>query len=146
MTSAPNRDARQHVAMFIADRWSPRSFEPKVLPAETLLDIIDAGRWAPSAYNTQTWHFLHAGRNTPAWENFLSWLTPFNQSWAKDASAIIYVVSKVNAVSPQSGGLHPDAARSIRRPLPADGSNPDKKKYGNVTFTSFLLIFARRSG
>ena len=80
MMSAPNRDARQHVAMFIADQWSSRFFEPKVLHAETLLDILDAGRGAPSANNTQTWRFLHAGRNTSVRENLLSWLTPFNQS------------------------------------------------------------------
>ncbi|MEJ1977488.1 MAG: nitroreductase family protein [Acetobacteraceae bacterium] len=51
------------------------------------------GRWAASSYNSQPWRFLYARRGTPSWDLFLSLLVPFNQSWAKNASALLVLVS-----------------------------------------------------
>jgi nitroreductase len=42
----------------IAKRRSIRKFEEDPVPDETLNRVLEAGRWAPSAGNTQPWHFI----------------------------------------------------------------------------------------
>lgn len=103
MTSFPDRDAGSSVAPFILNRWSPRAFTPDDITCDELLNIIDAGRWAPSAYNAQPWRFIYARRNTPDWERFLSWLIPFNRAWAEKASAIVYIASRTVTDSARTG-------------------------------------------
>lgn len=93
MTEAPQRQSDTPVERFILDRWSPRAFTPAPITDAELLAFLDAGRWAPSAYNAQPWRFIYARRGTADWERFLSWLIPFNHSWAQNASAIVYVAS-----------------------------------------------------
>jgi nitroreductase len=75
------------------ERWSPRAFDGSDMPDEDLLTIFEAARWAPSAFNSQPWHFLYAKRGDANWERFLSLLIPWNQSWAHSASVLIYIVS-----------------------------------------------------
>ncbi|MBV1829850.1 nitroreductase family protein [Komagataeibacter sp. AV436] len=93
MTKAPERQSDTPVARLILDRWSPRAFTPAPIAEAELLALLDAGRWAPSAYNSQPWRFIYARRDTPEWERFLSWLIPFNHGWAQHASALVYVAS-----------------------------------------------------
>jgi len=100
MTTADTRVASASVNRLFVDRWSPRSFAEATITEEELLAIIEAGRWAPSAYNSQPWRFVYARKGTPAWDAFLSWLVPFNQSWAGKASALIYVVANTKMVPP----------------------------------------------
>ncbi|MCH4092670.1 nitroreductase family protein [Acetobacter sp.] len=103
MTSFPDREAGSQVAPFILNRWSPRAFTPDEITQEGLLNLLDAGRWAPSAYNAQPWRFIYACRNTPSWERFLSWLIPFNRGWAENASAIVYIASRTVTDSARTG-------------------------------------------
>ena len=42
----------------IKSRRSIRTYQNKKIPKKTLLKIIEAGRWAPSACNRQGWRFL----------------------------------------------------------------------------------------
>jgi len=74
-------------------RWSPRAFDASDMPHEDLLTVLEAARWAPSAFNQQPWRFLYAHRGNPDWERFLSLLIPFNQDWAKSASVLLFVLS-----------------------------------------------------
>ena len=87
------RTAHPKVEALIVDRWSPRAFDGSDIPQEDLDVIFEAAGWAPSAYNVQPWTFLYARRGDENWDLLLSQLIDFNQSWAKDASAIVYVVS-----------------------------------------------------
>jgi nitroreductase len=81
--------------MFL-NRWSPRAFDSSIMPAEDLRTILDAGRWAPSCYNYQPWRFLYAMRNDGLnWERFNGLLIPANSAWAKDASALIFIISNM---------------------------------------------------
>lgn len=75
------------------DRWSPRAFTGEPIGEADLLTILEAGRWAPSSYNSQPWRFLWARRDTPHWDAFLDLLVPFNRGWAKDAAALMILVS-----------------------------------------------------
>ncbi|AZV37641.1 nitroreductase family protein [Komagataeibacter xylinus] len=93
MTTVPERQSDTPVDRLILDRWSPRAFTPAPIAEAELLAFLDAGRWAPSAYNSQPWRFIYARRDTPDWERFLSWLIPFNHGWAQHASALVYIAS-----------------------------------------------------
>ena len=55
--------------------------------------MLDAARWAPSSYNSQPWRFAYALRDTAAWPVFLDLLVPFNRGWAKDAAALVVLIS-----------------------------------------------------
>lgn len=75
------------------ERWSPRAFDPRPMDDATLFAMFEAARWAPSSINLQPWRFIYAKRDDAHWESFLSGLWEANQSWAKNASALVYVVS-----------------------------------------------------
>lgn len=75
------------------ERWSPRAFDRSDMPESDLRTILDAARWAPSAFNCQPWRFLYSLRKDKHWEQFLSLLQPFNAAWAGNASALIFIVS-----------------------------------------------------
>jgi nitroreductase len=87
------RTAHSKVEKLLVERWSPRAFDGSEIPQEDLDVIFEAAGWAPSAYNVQPWTFLYAHRGDANWDLFLSQLVEFNQSWAKDASVLVYVVS-----------------------------------------------------
>lgn len=75
---------------FIAERWSPRSFDPThELEAEQALALMEAARWAPSAMNLQPWRFAIAYRGTSEFDRFVATLAPGNNVWAPNASALI---------------------------------------------------------
>jgi nitroreductase len=42
----------------VAKRRSVRKFMEKPIPEEVLIKVLEAGRWAPSAGNSQPWHFI----------------------------------------------------------------------------------------
>ena len=87
------RTAHPKVERMIVERWSPRAFDGSEIPQEDLDVIFEAAGWAPSAYNVQPWTFLYARRGDENWELLLSQLIEFNQGWAKNASALVFVVS-----------------------------------------------------
>ncbi len=101
MSDNPRRSAHPIDPMF-TDRWSPRAFSDETISDSDLLTMLEAAHWAPSAYNSQPWRFVYARRDTPQWEKLLSLLVPFNQSWAKHASALVFIVS--NSVMLPPGG------------------------------------------
>lgn len=78
--------------MFL-ERWSPRAFTGERIAEAELMTILEAARWAPSSYNSQPWRFLYARRDTAHWKRLLDLLVPFNRGWAKDAAALIVLVS-----------------------------------------------------
>ena len=79
----------------IATRRSPRSLSADaVISNEDLLAMLEAARWAASAFNGQPWRFFVGKRGDEVFAHILSSLGEFNQSWAKSASALILVASK----------------------------------------------------
>jgi nitroreductase len=79
----------------LADRHSPRAFDvTATIGADQLGVMLDAARWAPSASNTQPWRFLAGRRGDRAFDALLAALTPGNQAWARDASALVLVAAE----------------------------------------------------
>lgn len=81
----------------IADRWSPRAFSEKAIPAADLRSLFEAARWAPSSNNEQPWAFIVATRDNKAdFAKAIQPLVEFNANWAKHAYVLGYSVAELN--------------------------------------------------
>jgi nitroreductase len=77
----------------ITERWSPYAFEPRPIEREKLLSCLEAARWAPSSYNEQPWTLILAERtDADGFAKLVSCLVDANQSWAKNAGALLVTV------------------------------------------------------
>ena len=90
----------------IATRRSPRSFdESAVISNQDLVGILEAARWAPSAFNGQPWRFFVGKRGDELFNQIMASLVPFNQSWAQRSSALLLVAAKTVK---SDGTIHAD--------------------------------------
>jgi nitroreductase len=107
------RSTDHRVEPLFLDRWSPRAFDGSVLPQTDLETILDAARWAPSAFNFQPWRFLYAHRDGPDWNAFLDLLLPFNAAWAERASVLLFIVSDRLIQGPAASEASPARSHSF---------------------------------
>jgi nitroreductase len=90
----------------IAIRRSPRSLDEHAPISNTdLVGILEAARWAPSAFNGQPWRFFVGKRGDSTFNQILTSLVEFNQGWAKNASALILVAAQPTR---DDGSIHAD--------------------------------------
>ncbi len=113
MTDANARHADHPIDPLFLERWSPRAFTGEAIPEGELMTLFEAARWAPSSYNSQPWRFLYARRDTPAWPKFLGLLNEFNQSWAKNAAALVFLASNSLMTPPGSDKAVPSRTHSF---------------------------------
>jgi nitroreductase len=79
----------------LAQRWSPRSFDPEHDLADAdLAALLEAARWAPSANNSQPWRFRVTRRGTADFARLYDTLAPGNRVWAGAASALLLVAAE----------------------------------------------------
>lgn len=76
------------------ERSSTRAFTEEPVPEHDLRTMFEAARWAPSSSNLQPWRFLYALRGRPDFDKFLGLLSEGNRAWAKNAGALIVLLSK----------------------------------------------------
>ena len=82
----------------IRERWSPRAFSDKSVPAEILRSLFEAARRAPSSNNEQPWAYLVATKEDA--ENFakmLGVLVEFNADWAKHSPVLSVSLAHLKA-------------------------------------------------
>lgn len=96
----------------IRERWSPRSFDASAMPQEDLETILEAATLAASAFNYQPWRFVYAHHaDEETFAGLLDPLIPFNQSWARNASVLLYIVSEEAMVG--ANGAKPNHSHSF---------------------------------
>jgi len=88
------RKSEYNVNKLILNRTSPRAMSGEKIDEKDFLSILEAGRYAPSAFNTQPWKFLYAKRDTKEWDLFFDALVDFNKLWVKNAGAVILVIAE----------------------------------------------------
>jgi nitroreductase len=98
--------------MFI-NRWSPRSLTGETMSHETLMTVLEAARWAPSAYNAQPWRFIYALKDDAGWAGIFGAVNEGNQSWAHRAGALVVVASAKQALFPGKTELTANAWHSF---------------------------------
>ena len=77
-------------------RWSPRAMTGQPLSMAEVQTLCEAGRWAPSCFNSQPWRFIYALPDTPQWQPMFDLLMDVNQRWAAKAGALIALVSRTH--------------------------------------------------
>lgn len=92
-------DFSQRLAGAAADpqfrsRWSPRSMSGQALTVSQVQVLCEAGRWAPSCFNSQPWRFIYALPDTPQWQPLFDLLMDVNQIWAAKAGALVALVAR----------------------------------------------------
>ena len=130
MTTLNGRTADHPIDAQFLERWSPRAFTGEAMGEADMMTILEAGRWAPSSYNSQPWRFVYALRGTPAWDRLLGLLNPFNQSWAKQAGALVILVSNSLMLPP-----------GAEKPVPSHSHSFDAG-----TASGYLALQAQRLG
>lgn len=90
------RQATYPILDLILNRWSSRAMSGEPITHAELMTLFEAARWAPSSYNAQLWRFLYATRDMPEWQTMFDVLAEVNQSWCKNASAFLVVLSRKN--------------------------------------------------
>lgn len=88
------RKSDYNINPLLLNRWSPRAMSGEAMSDEELMSLFEAARWAPSSFNAQPWRFIYAKRNTEHWDRFFNLMIEFNKSWAKNAAALVVVISK----------------------------------------------------
>jgi nitroreductase len=79
----------------IVKRWSTRSFNSdKKIAMEDIYGLIEAARWAPSAFNEQPWRFIVTEQGDPRYKKVTESLAEFNQLWAPLAPVLIVVAGE----------------------------------------------------
>lgn len=113
MTDRNPRSSSYPVDALFLDRWSPRAFDGSAVAEADLLTILDAARWAPSAFNSQPWRFVYGIRGTEAFDRLLGLLNDFNQSWARQAGALVVLLSKTHLLPPGASEEVPAYSHSL---------------------------------
>ena len=72
-------------SQLIKKRYSVRKFENKPVEDEKILQVLEAGRMAPSAVNFQPWHFIVFREK----EGLEKMTKIYNRGWIKKAPVII---------------------------------------------------------
>lgn len=78
----------------IAERWSPRAFDPRPVGPEALRSLFEAARWAASCFNEQPWAYVLVGREDARFEEALGCLTERNRRWAKGAGLLVFACAR----------------------------------------------------
>jgi nitroreductase len=94
MTTANSRTAAHAIDPLFLERWSPRAFTGEPISEAELMTLFEAARWAPSSFNSQPWRFIWARRDTGHWPRLLGLLSEYNRSWARNAAALVVLISK----------------------------------------------------
>lgn len=95
----------------ILERWSPRSFDASEMSPTDLRCILDAAGRAASAFNHQPWRFLISHNGDAHWEQFVGLLVPLNEQWARNASALLFLLS--DTLIDMGGGPTPSRTHSF---------------------------------
>ncbi len=90
------RKALYGVNKLFLNRWSPRALSGEKLSTNELMTLFEAARWAPSSYNNQPWRFIYAINGSVHWQAMFDLMVPFNQSWTKNAAALVLIISRKN--------------------------------------------------
>ncbi len=92
----PSKPAQTSVPVLdvIRDRWSPRAFDPaRPVSRDVLLSVLEAGRWAASSFNDQSWSYIVATRDDATeFGRLHGCLSPRNQQWVKNVPVLMVSV------------------------------------------------------
>lgn len=96
-------------------RWSPRAFLPRAIDEPALLSLFEAARWAPSANNSQPWHFIVTRLGEAEHQRACRCLKPKNAGWAQAAPVLVVTSTLLG----EAGGTDPYAWHDLGQAITA---------------------------
>lgn len=102
----------------IAERWSPRAFDPaRPVELDKLRAVLEAARWAPSASNEQPWRYIVCDRasDEEGWQRAFDQLAEGNRLWCKDVPVLLVALADTLSAKggePNRWGEHDTGAAS----------------------------------
>lgn len=80
----------------IKERWSPRAFNAKSVPADKIRTFFEAARWAPSSFNEQPFSYIYATKEPQMREQRekIESLLAKGNAWGKNAYLLLLSVAK----------------------------------------------------
>ncbi len=88
-------DTQHPVHDLIKRRWSPRSFADRAVEPQQLKSLMEAARWAASAFNEQPWRFVLVTKDDgEAYAKAFDCLVESNQAWAKLAPVLMLTFTR----------------------------------------------------
>lgn len=107
------RNPEHPIDPLFLERWSPRAFSGEPIDTATLMRLFEAARWSPSASNAQPWRFAYGLAGTAGFARIFDALVPFNQDWARRASALVVVLSATETLPPGKDTPQPNRWHSF---------------------------------
>lgn len=92
-------DSKVKIDELLANRWSPRVFDPsRQVTEEQIISICEAARWAPSCSNQQPYKYIVWNRkyNSKDFEKAFGTLDEGNQNWVKNCPVLVLAVVELN--------------------------------------------------
>lgn len=87
-------DTDHEIFALLKQRYSPRTFKNKRIPAQQQKQLFEAARWAASSGNSQPWKFLYTEKSTDAFDQIYYCLDKAIQKWAHNAQILILTACK----------------------------------------------------
>ena len=123
MKTTNNRSTEYEISDIFLKRYSARAMSGEKISKEEIMTLCEAARWAPSSMNEQPWRFMYAMRDTEDFNLFLSFTNEGNQSWCKNAGALIIELSKKNFSNEKENFAHSFDAGAAWENLALQGVN-----------------------
>jgi nitroreductase len=103
--------AKYDIHPLLAERWSPRAYSSKEIPAKAIQRLFEAARWAPSSSNDQEWRFIIGFKGDEAHKKLFDTLVEFNRLWAGEAYMLMLVCGET--ISKKTGKYSPIYAYDV---------------------------------
>ena len=91
-------------------RYSPRTFSDRRVDAQTLRNLFEAARWAPSCFNEQPWSYIVAKRESAEeFQQLAACLVEANRVWASAAPVLALGIVRLRFVrndKPNRAAVH----------------------------------------
>ncbi len=81
-----------HFNQLLRERYSVREYKPLKVSKALVVEILEAGRMAPSAANKQPWNFIMVSED----ENLKRIKTAYHKDWFKEVPQVIVVCGNHN--------------------------------------------------
>lgn len=130
----------------IAGRWSTRAYADKPVDHAKVVNILEAARWAPSAFNAQPWRFVvfEKSGDAAAFARAFGTLAPFNQGWNTNAQVLVAVLTDtLNAKGePNANAAHDAGAAAMALLLQAHAEGLAAHTMSGIDADAFRAEFA----
>lgn len=88
------RESKYKIMQEFLTRYSTRAFDKQEVKRETVMEILEAARFAPSSGNEQPWRFVIGWKDTELHGRIFSTLKEKNKAWNQRTPVFLVLIAK----------------------------------------------------